>query len=194
MKGSGRSIPAYSMAKKLHDVEDLLIRYGGHPMAAGLSLPKDNIESFRKRLNENAGLSDKDLVPVLWIDAAMPLGYITKELVRQLELLKPFGEGNERPLFAAKDIVPYSARYIGKERQYLKLELPGGAGRRIDAVYFRDAKGWIESLGEKYGENEVASMFSGRPSAVRLDFTYYPSINTYMGREYLQVKIEDYRV
>ena len=194
VKGSGRSIPGYSMAQKLHDVEGLLDRYGGHPMAAGVSLQKDRIEEFRRILNERSGLTKKDLVATLWIDVAMPTAYITKELILQLESLEPFGEGNEKPLFAEKEVAPVGLRYMGKESQYLKFTLPGNGRDRLEAVYFGDGPGLAARLEEKYGKAEVDKLFEGRASAVRLTFAYYPQINSFNGRETLQVRIEDYKL
>ena len=194
VKGSGRSIPGYSMAQKLHDVEDILDRYGGHPMAAGVSLQKDRIDAFRRILNEKSGLKEKDLVATLWIDVPMPTAYISKELILQLEALEPFGEGNDKPLFAEKDVAPTGVRYLGKEGQYLKFTLPGNGKDRLEAVYFGDGQQMVADLTKKYGQAEVDKLFEGRVSAVRLTFTYYPQINSFNGRETMQVRIEDYKI
>ena len=194
VKGSGRSIPGYSMAQKLHDVEDILDRYGGHPMAAGVSLQKDRIDAFRRILNEKSGLKEKDLVATLWIDVPMPTAYISKELILQLEALEPFGEGNEKPLFAEKDVAPTGVRYLGKEGQYLKFTLPGNGKDRLEAVYFGDGQQMVADLTKKYGQAEVDKLFEGRVSVVRLTFTYYPQINSFNGRETMQVRIEDYKL
>ena len=193
IKGSGRSIPGYSMAAKLHDVEDLLIRYGGHPMAAGLSMPSGNVEEFRKRLNENSGLSEEQLVPTVWIDVPMPLSYITSELIRQLDLLEPFGEGNEKPLFAVRNVEPLSAGYFGKEQRFVKFFVRGKGGVPMEALYFRDGPQMIRVLEDRYGAEEVDKLFHRKRSAVRLTFSYYPTISRYMGQETLQVIIDDYR-
>ena len=193
VKGSGRSIPSYSMAQKLHDVEDILLRYGGHPMAAGLSLPKEKVDEFRRRLNEKADLTEEELVPVVWIDAAMPIHYITRELILQLESLEPFGEANEKPLFAMKDVAPVGAAYFGKERQFIKFFFSGKGGEIIEGLYFRDVNGMVQRLEKRFGGAELEKLFRGQPSQVRLTFSYYPMIHTYMGRETLQVRIEDFR-
>ena len=193
VKGSGRSIPGYSMAQKLHDVEDLLTRYGGHPMAAGVSLPRDNIEAFRSRLNSQAGLTEQELVANVWIDVPMPTGYVSEELVQQLEDLEPFGEGNERPLFAEKDVAPISARYIGKDQRFIRFVLPGNGRDRLEAVYFGDGQELTAKLVQRFGRDAVDRLFAGKTSPVRLTFTYYPQINTFMGRRTLQVRIDDYK-
>lgn len=193
LKGSGRSIPGYPMADKLHDVEDLLIRYGGHPMAAGVSLLPENVSEFSRRLNEGADISDEDLIATRYIDIAMPTSYISYELVEQLSMLEPFGEGNERPLFAEKDVVLTGARYMGSQDQFIKFSLPGNGTDKLEAVYFQDASKLVELLTSRFGEEEMKLLFSGRPSSVRLTFSYYPMINTFRGRTSLQVRIEDYK-
>lgn len=193
IKGSGRSIPGYSMADKLHEAEDILTRFGGHPMAAGVSIPQDGVERFRERLNENSGLSPDQLKAKLWIDVAMPVSYITSELVEQLAMLEPFGEQNEKPLFADRDVVPTGARFLGKDRLHVKFMLPPNKrGDKIEAICFRRGEEMVEYLSEKYGKTEVENLFANKTSKVKLTFTYYPQINVWQGREVLQVRIEDY--
>ncbi len=194
IKGSGRSIPGYSMASKLHGVEELLTRYGGHPMAAGVSLPLENLDEFRRRLNEQANLSDEDLKAVKWIDVPMPAAYVTREFIDQLSLLEPFGESNERPLFAEKDVQLLSARYMGSRQQFVKFTVPGHDASRLEAVYFGDGQELIARLETRYGSQEIGLLFSGRPQDIKLTFTYYPQINSFMGRETLQLRIEDYKI
>ena len=193
VKGSGRSIPGYPMSDRLHDVEDLLTRYGGHPMAAGVSMPAENVSDFTARLNDNAGLSEEELTATTYIDLAMPTSYITFGLVEQLARLEPFGEGNERPLFAEKDACFLGARYMGSEKQFLKFSLLGNGRDRLEAVYFGDAAALVETLKQRFGSDEVEKLFAGSKSAVRLTFSYYPQINTFKGRSNLQVRIEDYK-
>ncbi len=194
VKGSGRSIPGYPMADRLHEAEDLLDHYGGHPMAAGLSLPKENVEALRRRLNENAHLTEADLTDTLFIDAAAPLSYLTEERIRQLSCLEPFGEGNPRPLFADKDLIPYQMVYLGKsERRFLKFLFRMADGHDVEAVYFGNADEMTAFLEEKYGKAEVDALVAGKKSAVRLTFTYYPQINEFRGIRTIQARIEDYR-
>lgn len=193
VKGSGRSIPAYSMAKKLHEVDDILTRFGGHPMAAGLSLPKESVDDFRERLNANSGLSEQDLKASLWIDVPMPVSYITGELIEQLQSLEPFGEKNERPLFADRDVTPIRVRYLGKDRLHVKFTLPSNSrGDAMEAIYFRKGEELLQHLADKFGKDELDKLFAGEKSAIKLTFTYYPQINVWQGREVLQVRIEDY--
>ncbi len=194
VKGSGRSIPGYAMADKLHEVEDLLVHYGGHPMAAGLSLLKENVDELRRRLNENAGLAADDLVDTLYIDVAAPLSYLTEERITQLSRMEPFGEGNNRPVFADKDLIPYQMVYLGKpERRFLKFIFRMADGRDVEGVYFGNAEEMTAYLVDKYGKKEVDALLAGHRSAVRLTFTYYPQINVFRGKRTIQVKIEDYR-
>lgn len=176
VKGSGRSIPAYSMFDKMSEVEELFLMYGGHPMAAGLSINKENIEMLRLRLNQNCGLCSENLVEKVMIDVPMPLGYITTDLVRQLDLLEPFGNGNDKPVFARKNVFVHRHNRIGKNGEYLKLVLRD-EGTDIDALYFSDADEFLKNV--DIGDN--------------IDILYYPQINEFRGIESLQIVITDYR-
>lgn len=194
VKGSGRSIPGYPMAERLHEVEDLLDHYGGHPMAAGLSLQNANVDKLRKRLIAGAKLTKEDLTDKLMIDVPMPVSYLTEELVNELARLEPFGEGNERPVFAEKDLRPYRMMYIGRtERKFLKFLFRMTDGKDIEAVYFGDSEAFVAYLESKFGEKEVKALLDGRPNEVSLTFTYYPQINEYRGNRSLQIRIEEYR-
>ena len=135
-KGSGRSIEAYSMYEELVKCGDFLEQFGGHPMAAGLSIKEENIERFRKRLNENCILTEEDLRPKIVIDVPMPVSYISRELVEQLSLLEPFGKGNVKPLFAQKNLSVLNLRIFGKNHNVAKMKLTDGSGTSVDAVYF----------------------------------------------------------
>lgn len=176
VKGSGRSIETYSMYEELCKCQDLFTKFGGHPMAAGLSLPEEKAEEFTERINACAALTDEDFIPKIQIDVPMPLGYVTKELVQELKLLEPFGKGNEKPVFADKNIRVPKHRIVGKNRNVLKLTLQDAAGRRYPAVYFGD----VDKLSEFLRERESAS------------FIYYPEINSYMGREEIQFVVSSY--
>ena len=176
VKGSGRSIESYSMFDELVKCDDLMEQYGGHPMAAGLSIKEENVEEFRKRLNENCTLTEKDLRPKILIDVPMPVPYINRELVEEISLLEPFGKGNTRPLFAQKGLRVLSSRILGKNRNVAKLQLSDHTGCVIDAVYFGEADEFINSV---KGSNSIS-------------VTYYPEINRYQGRENLQIVIRNY--
>ena len=176
VKGSGRSIEAYSMYEELVKCADLLEQFGGHPMAAGLSLKEENVELFRRRLNENCSLSQEDLIPRVVIDVPMPVSYITRKLVEQLSLLEPFGKGNTKPLFAQKGLRALNLRILGKNRNVAKLKLMDDTGTAIDAVYFGEAE-------------EFAGFISVHET---ISVTYYPEVNRYQGRETLQAVIQNY--
>lgn len=175
-KGSGRSIEAYSMYEELVKCRDLMEQFGGHPMAAGLSIKEDNIERFRKRLNENCTLTEEDLRPKIVIDVPMPVSYISRELVEQLSLLEPFGKGNVKPLFAQKNLSVLNLRIFGKNHNVAKIKLTDGSGAPVDAVYFGEAEKFAEFV----------------KSHERISVTYYPEINSYQGRETLQAVIRNY--
>ena len=176
VKGSGRSIESYSMFDELVKCDDLMEQYGGHPMAAGLSIKEENVEEFRKRLNENCTLTEKDLRPKILIDVPMPVSYINREIVEEISLLEPFGKGNTRPLFAQKGLRVLSSRILGKNRNVAKLQLSDHTGCVIDAVYFGEADEFINAV---KGSNSIS-------------VTYYPEINRYQGRENLQIVIRNY--
>ncbi len=191
VKGSGRSIPAYHMYEKLSRVGDLFIKFGGHAMAAGLSMDEGNIEAFERRLNEDAGLSEEDLTEKVRIDVPMPITYITAGLVRQLSVLEPCGNGNEKPVFADRNLAARSAYLIGKEKNMLKLRLYCGTGM-MDALYFGDAREFLDYYRDKYGAGQVDALLAGRPQDMRFAFVYYPQINAYQGMESLQIVISRY--
>ena len=176
-KGSGRSIEAYHMFNALVEVKDLLTKFGGHPMAAGFSLPEDKVDEFRRRLNENAKLTEEDFIPKIWIDVAMPFEYINESLIEELELLEPFGQGNEKPQFAQKGMVIRSSRVMGKNRNVVKLNLVNERGRAMDAVVFTD------------GDEFVAEMGRSR----MMDVIYYPSVNEYNGNRTLQLVVKNWK-
>ena len=175
-KGSGRSIEAYSMYEELVKCRDFMEQFGGHPMAAGLSIKEENIERFRKRLNENCTLTEEDLRPKVVIDVPMPVSYISRELVEQLSLLEPFGKGNVKPLFAQKNLSVLNLRIFGKNHNVAKMKLTDGSGTSVDAVYFGEAEKFAEFV----------------KNHERISVTYYPEINSYQGRETLQTVIRNY--
>ena len=177
VKGSGRSIESYSMYEKLCECKEYLTKFGGHPMAAGLSLEEENVERFRRKLNEQSGLTEEDLVEKVTIDVPMPIHYIRKDLVQELSLLEPFGKGNEKPLFAQKNLWVSQMRVFGKNRNVVKMRLTDENGYPMDGVYFGN--------GDEFAEE-------GRGKR-RISIVYYPDINMYQGRESLQVIIRHYQ-
>lgn len=193
IKGSGRSIEEYNMFDEISKAKDLLTSFGGHPMAAGLSLDKSNLEDFRNRLNGQTTLTEKDLIPKIYIDIHLPLDYVSFNLVEELKLLEPFGKGNPKPLFGAKGIPVKRAFILGKNGNVLKLLLLTKSGRIIDGLYFGDIEEFEDRLSKKYGMAELDRMYKGIDSAIKLDIVYTPSVNEYMGNKNLQVIIHNYR-
>lgn len=192
IKGSGRSIEAYNMFEELLKCKDLLGRFGGHPMAAGLSLLEENLEELRRRLNENTTLTEEDLRPVVRIDVAMPIEYITEEFVEQLELLEPFGKGNPKPIFAEQHFRFTGGNIIGKNKNVMKAKVVNGSGARIEALYFGQIDQLQEYIIEEFGQQEWERMMHGDRNNVDLGLTYYPDINEYMGRKTPQIVIQNY--
>ena len=165
---------------------------GGHPMAAGLSLPKENVEKFRTFLNEHTTLTEEDFIPKITIDVPMPIGYITEHLIEELSALEPFGKGNEKPLFAEKNLNILSMRILGKNRNTLKMQVRSQHGTVMDALYFGDIEQILTYIMQKHGESETEKCFQGQENAVTLSFIYYPSVNEYRGRKSLQMIISHY--
>ena len=193
VKGSGRSIEAYSMYEELCKCQELFTKFGGHPMAAGLSLPEANVEIFREKINACCGLTEEDFIPKIKIDIPMPVDYPDIPLVNELSLLEPFGKANVKPQFADKNLGIDRAVVVGKNQNVLKLTLKTERGKSISAVYFGDVEEFREYYGRKYGENEVQQAFLGRTNAIRMSVIYYPEINRYQGNESIQIVIKNYQ-
>lgn len=177
LKGSGRSIPAYHMFLGLTAAKEWLTKFGGHPLAAGLSLEKENLEPFRRALNENSGLTEEDFVKKIWIDVPMPFEYASERLIRELQALEPFGQGNEKPLFAERNVTIRSARVIGKNKNVVKLSLVNGNGYAVDGIWFGDGETFMEEKGDRN----------------RVNLIYYPDLNTYNGVTSVQLVIRNYQ-
>lgn len=193
VKGSGRSIEAYSMYEELCKCQELFTKFGGHPMAAGLSLPEANVEIFREKINACCGLTEEDFIPKIKIDIPMPVDYPDIPLVNELLLLEPFGKANVKPQFADKNLGIDRAVVVGKNQNVLKLTLKTERGKSISAVYFGDMEEFREYYGRKYGENEVQQAFLGRTNGIRMSVVYYPEINRYQGNESIQIVIKNYQ-
>lgn len=192
-KGSGRSIEEYNMFEELVKCKDLLGNFGGHPMAAGFSLKEENIEEFRRRLNENTMLTDEDLFKKITIDCVLPLDTINYDLIGDLERLEPFGKANSKPLFAEKNINILKATVLGKNRNVLKLKLKTKFNKAIDAIYFGDIYEFEETISNKYGNEELQKLYDGSYNDVALDLVFYPSINEYNGNINIQIVVQSYR-
>lgn len=178
LKGSGRSIESYDMFEGLCKASELMTKFGGHKLAAGLSLNADKLDELRKKLNEDALLSDEDLIGKVWIDAAMPIAYINEKLISEIEALAPYGKDFEKPIFAAKDISFSDKRVLGKQKNVLKLRLRDTYGASLDAVMFGDAEKMSREL----------------DGAKKLSILYYPKINEYAGRRSIQIELADIRI
>ncbi|MCR5580233.1 MAG: single-stranded-DNA-specific exonuclease RecJ [Pseudobutyrivibrio sp.] len=192
-KGSGRSIPSYNMFEELTGVKDVFTKFGGHPMAAGVSLPKDRIEELRSRLNDRCTLTEDDMQEVVKLDCDMPLSYITEELVDSIELLAPFGTGNSKPLFALKDVPILRAAYIGKEGQYLRLTVGTENGGSLTGLMFRNVDEFERAIVDKYGDSAFNGLFAGKSTGVQMDIVYEPSINEFRGNRSVQIMIEYFK-
>ncbi len=194
VKGSCRSIEQYNIYKELTKCKHLLLKYGGHPMAAGLSLEQAMVDQLRSALNQNTVLNEEDLIPKVSIDIHLPLGYLNEELIAELELLEPFGKGNTKPLFAEKNLRIRRASILGKNANVLKFQVVNEYGRVMDALYFGEVDDFLNNLTESYGQGEVDKMLQNRDNAVKLTVTYYPGINEYGGSRTVQIIIQNYRI
>ena len=193
VKGSGRSIDGYHMYEELNKCKELLTKFGGHRLAAGLSLPKENVGKFREMLNKNCTLTEEEMKEKVTIDMEMPFGCVTEGLVKELELLEPYGKGNTKPVFAARDVTLLGARILGKDRNVLKLQVQDVNGCRIEAMLFHHADDFLGKLEEQYGKTEVEALLKGRGRQIRISMTYYPDINEYMGKKTPQIVVTHYR-
>lgn len=178
VKGSGRSIETYHMYEGMNSCKELFTKFGGHKLAAGLSLPKENVELFRKRINEQCRLTEDDLCEKVSIDMQLPLAYVNEELVNELECLEPFGKGNPKPVFAERGIEVLQSKILGKNQNVLKLLVRDSGGTKMEALYFGDIPQCLDVINAKHG---------------KINITYYPDINEYMGRKTPQIVIQNYQ-
>jgi single-stranded-DNA-specific exonuclease len=192
-KGSGRSIEEYNMFEELVKCKDLLGKFGGHPMAAGFSLKEENIDEFRRRLNENTILKDEDLLRKVTIDSVLPLDSVNYKLINDLEKLEPFGKANSKPLFAEKNINLLKATILGKNNNVLKFKIKTKLNSLLDAIYFGNVYEFEEMINDRYGREELQKLYNGEYNDVKLDLVFYPSINEYNGNTSIQIVIQNYR-
>ena len=193
VKGSGRSIECYSMYEKMCECKDLFSKFGGHPMAAGLSLPEENVEEFRIRINDNSGLSDEDLVRKIMIDVPMPVDYVTMELINEFSILEPYGKDNSKPVFADRNLSVSRMWILGKNRNVLKLSLKSSQDLVYQAIYFGDVETFIKYMQENYGESMVKNAFEGKTNNIVLSIVYSPKINIFRETVSLQFEILYYK-
>lgn len=192
VKGSCRSIEAYNIFEELSKCRGLLTKFGGHPMAAGLSLKEENIDALRNSLNLNTVLTEEDLVPKVSIDILLPFGYLSEEMIEELEILEPFGKGNSKPVFAERKVSIRKAIILGKNGNVLKFTLVNAYGKTMEALYFGDVNGFQQEIIKTYGQEEMDKMFLNRENRIKMSITYYPGINEYGGNRTLQVIIQNY--
>ena len=174
-KGSGRSVEGFSMYDEMCKCKELFSKFGGHPMAAGLSLPKEQIEKFREEINANTQMTKEEMQTVIHIDVPMPFSYIREDLISQLEILEPFGNGNPKPIFAQKNVRIMRKIPIGKQKQFLRMDLQGEDGFCMEGLYFGD----VDALEEIEQEKGCITI------------TYYPQVNEYRGRKTLQIVVSN---
>ncbi len=194
LKGSGRSVEAYHMMRKIQEAGHLLTRFGGHAMAAGMSMEAANLPAFRTFLNEHAGLREEDLRKTLYLDARAPLSMMTEGLIREIGLLEPYGTGNPEPLFARPHFRILKITSVGRTRKYLKLTVDDGSGPVMDAMYFGDAEEFLSYVREYYGDAEVRAGIAGLENRIDLALAFYPTLNEFRGRRTVEIVIRDYCV
>lgn len=178
VKGSGRSIESYHMYEEMNRCKELFLKFGGHKLAAGLSLTRENVEVFRKRMNENCRLTEDDLCEKVSIDMQLPFAYVNEALVNELECLEPFGKGNPKPVFAEREVMVHQMKILGKNQNVLKMIVSDAQGTKIEGLYFGEVKACMDRISQKNGKIHV---------------TYYPDINEYMGRKTPQIIIQNYQ-
>lgn len=193
IKGSARSIEGYNMFEELSKCKDLLSRFGGHPMAAGLSLDEENISNLRNRLNEHTSLTEDDLIPKVYIDMELPIEYISYKLIEDIKVLEPFGKGNNKPLFGGKKLRVQRGFLLGTNKNVLKLNLLSFSGKVIEGLIFNDCENFLMTLEDIYGIDQKDKMLRGLENNIVVDILYYPNVNEYNGSSTLQVIIQNYR-
>lgn len=193
IKGSGRSVEGYSMYEEMCRCSSLFTKFGGHPMAAGLSLPEENIDAFREQMNRNCPLTVEQLRPKVHIDVPMPVDYVTNALVEEFHILAPFGKDNPKPVFADRNLRISRMWVVGKNQNVLRLSLVSEQGMPVSGIYFGDIAAFEDYLEEQFGAEELEKARLGRENAIRISAVYYPKINRYRDSESLQFEIQYYR-
>lgn len=193
VKGSGRSTENYSMYENMCGCAELFTKFGGHPMAAGLSLPEENVEKFRRKINENCPLTVEEVCPDIHIDMAMPVGYASTELVHQFALLEPFGKDNPSPLFADRNLSISRMWVIGKNRNVLRMSVLSEYGQPVPVIFFGDVETLFAYFTEKFGQKEVENALHGRKNRILFSMVYTAKVDFYQGNENLQLEMKYYR-
>ncbi len=194
VKGSGRSVEEYDLFEGLSACKDLFSKFGGHKMAAGLSLPMENVKELERRLNENCKLSDEEFEPVLHLDMELPFDYADMNLVREFEKLDPFGNGNVKPVFGLRNVRLHSGKVLGKNKNCGKYTVSHDGHHKYDMMYFGDLDKFNDFLKQKFGEEALEGLYQGHTDvSLSMTIAYYPDINSYMGRDSLQIVMTDYK-
>ena len=193
VKGSARSIEEYNMFEGLLACKELLDKFGGHPMAAGLSLQEDKVDELRKELNNKCKLTDEDLTRKIMIDASLPLEYLNINLIKELDVLEPFGKGNAKPVFGVRDVKVTKAMLLGKDKNILKLRLLTNNNLTIDAMIFNGLENFENKVIEKYGNEGLDNLYNKSNNNISMDFTFYPSINEWNGNKSIQIIVNGIR-
>ena len=193
VKGSARSIEEYNMFEGLLACKELLDKFGGHPMAAGLSLQEDKVDELRIALNNKCELTDEDLTRKIMIDSSLPLEYLNLHLIEELNVLEPFGKGNSKPVFGVRDAKITKAMLLGKDKNVLKLKLLTNNNITIDAIIFNDLENFESKIIEKYGNEELDNLYNKSNNNIPMDFTFYPSINEWNGNKSIQIVVNGIR-
>ena len=193
VKGSARSIEEYNMFEGLLACKELLDKFGGHPMAVGLSLQEDKVDELRKALNNKCELTDEDLTRKIMIDSSLPLEYLNLHLIEELNVLEPFGKGNSKPVFGVRDAKITKAILLGKDKNVLKLKLLTNNNITIDAMIFNDLENFESKIIEKYGNEELDNLYNKSNNNIPMDFTFYPSINEWNGNKSIQIVVNGIR-
>lgn len=193
VKGSARSIEEYNMFEGLLACKELLDKFGGHPMAAGLSLQEDKVDELRKALNNKCELTDEDLTRKIMIDSSLPLEYLNLHLIEELNVLEPFGKGNSKPVFGVRDAKITKAMLLGKDKNVLKLKLLTNNNITIDAMIFNDLENFESKIIEKYGNEGLDNLYNKSNNNIPMDFTFYPSINEWNGNKSIQIVVNGIR-
>lgn len=192
VKGSGRSIESYHMFEGLMACSDLMVRFGGHRMAAGMTMRQENLPELERKLNEKAGLQPEDFIPVLNIDVPLPVGHVSEKLITDLEALEPFGCGNPKPVFAEQHFRILRAARRGKRANVLTMKVANETGTTIDAICFDDIDGFEKLICQEWGDEELEKLYAGKENAVDIGLAYYPSVNEYGGFRTLQIVVTDF--
>lgn len=193
LKGSGRSIETWHMYEGMNKCKELLTKFGGHKLAAGLSLPEKNLEAFRKKINETCGITKEDLQETIRIDMQLPFSCVTEGFIEELSLLEPFGKGNPKPVFAQNQVKVHRARILGRNQNVLKLCVSDKTGIQLDAMYFGEIEEFWNVVAMKYGEKARGELLGGQGCGIEMVFTYYPDINEYQGVRTPQIVVQNFK-